>query len=205
MLPGLMLAPGLIAGGADAAKIFASSTRGWIKSENATYATAVSGSGLTVTTNSSPNTIGQRISGIYQIWQAGIEFDTSSIGSGATVTSATLYMAESTDTSTTDFDVEAYSYDWGAAVDSSDWRTDAQLGALTRVALLNSANFAGSTPAAFTSDAAFPGEINTTGTTKIWLASARNRSATTPPDAEWMQLFTTTAGSSRPYLLVAYE
>ena len=109
--------------------IYSEVTDGFLQSgENATYQATIDGSG-SKTTGSYTLAIGQYYPGAgYIIYQSVTAFDTSVLSVPEVVTSSTLRLYCSYDLSTSaDFDIEAYSYDWGEDREAADFRTSAQL------------------------------------------------------------------------------
>lgn len=188
--------------------ITADTTDGHIDSSNATYATARSGSGLTVFTGPILG-VGQLLSGgTYTCIEYFVSFDTSSLGAGATITSAVLSIqggGGTPDQSDTDFTVEARAFNFGASVTTGDWVAGASLGSSTLVCHFDTSAGWGSGYNAFTNDA-LPANINKTGTTYIMLSSSRHRGNNTPVGLEKVSLKTSqTAGtSSDPKLTITY-
>jgi hypothetical protein len=187
--------------------VFADTTDGSITSEKNVYATAAGAGGTLYLNNPDTTvlTVGQEVfpGPTYEVYEAFVQFDTSSIDDGDTIDSAVLSLDGNDNHSTTDFTAEAAVYDWGTSVTTADWRTATQLGALTRVATFASSGYS-SGYNAFTSDAAFVSNVNKTGATRLIVFSARHRTTTTPPDQEYIFFSTAdTAGTtSDPKLVV---
>lgn len=72
-----------------------------------------------------------------------LAWDVSSIPGGDTIVAATVSLVIDTDLTTYDPVWEIRAYDWGATLDTDDWRTGAQLTALTLLATLDSATSGG--------------------------------------------------------------
>lgn len=142
--------------------------------------------------------------GNFFVYQTGLSFDTSSIGSGPTVSSATLSLYGEVDSSTTDFTIHACIYDWGAAFTAADLRTGAQANALTSVATLSTAGLSIAGYNAFT-DVALPANINKTGTTSLILVSSRWMGSNVPSGEERVAFWSNDKGTTfRPKLTVTY-
>ena len=141
----------------------------------------------------------------YFVYQAGVSFNTSSLGAGATITGAALSLAGNWDSSNTDFDIEAFIYNWGSGISTSSMRTAAQLNALPRVAYLPTSSFTVNAQATFT-DLGLAPYIDKTGTTYIWLCSSRWRSGTAPTGDEYVTPWSANTGTAayRPTLTVTY-
>lgn len=107
-------------------------------------------------------------------------FDTSSIGTGDTVSAAVFSLTADGDYSTQDFDVQLRSYDSGATVTTADWRNSTALPACTLRAHYSTASgWTTGTAYDFTDDA-LPAGIVKAGTTRLLLCSSRLASGTAP-------------------------
>lgn len=172
----------------------------------ATYANDAAGTGnLEVKTTDSYT--GQAAG--YECDETFLEFDTSGIPDTATIDSATLFLYGINDNSVTDFTLEVYAYDFGAAVTTADFRNSAALAALYAAGgLLASKSTAGGIAdnayTAFTSGAAFLAAINKIGNTRLIVASDRHRAVTTPTGQERIQWNLRTTSGKEPKLVVAY-
>lgn len=163
--------------------IYAGTTDGLLTGVDADYATAQASADSAETAGGS-FPVGQRfVSPNYQCWEGFLEFDTSVIGAGATVNSATLSLDGFSDNSATDFTAEAWQYDWGGTLETADWRTPVQVAALTKLATFASSGYSTGYND-FTSQAAFPGAVNLSGFTRMVLASDRFTASTTPTGEE---------------------
>jgi hypothetical protein len=106
-------------------------------------------------------------------------FDTSTIA--GTISAATLALDLNSDSSAVDFIVEARLHDWGTAVDLTDWVAGSQLSTKTLLATLDTSTLGGTGAYYdFTSDSAFPANINQSGFTRLVLASSNQRLASAP-------------------------
>lgn len=192
--------------------IFGGSTFARISCADATYATAQSGAGtLTAFTSGNTQALGQYLNaGTYNCHQMFLEFDTSVIPSGATVTAATLSVYVSNDYSTTDFTIQARAYDWGASLGTGDFIAGANL---TNYTLLASKSTAGGLATnaytALTSEAAFLSAVNkgAGATTRLFLSSNRQEGEGTQPSGlESLVLFTPAATGETydPKLVITY-
>lgn len=185
--------------------LYASTADGYVRSANTTYATARAGSGLTVDTTSTSNSwgVGQRLNaGTYQLTESFFSFDTSSVL--GTVTSVTLSLFLETDSSTTDFTVEARLYDWGTGLTTADWVPGANLAALP---LLGSVSTAGLAPPAYFAFAengtTFRTSINQAGETRIVVVSSRLTTGTAPTGVEAIEVsYADTTGTAQDPKLV---
>jgi len=108
-----------------------------------------------------------------------------------------------TDSSTTDFDMQARLDDWGTSVTTADW-----LSVWTGKTLLCHKATAGiSAPAAYDFvDDALAANVSKTGTTRMILVSSRTVSATEPAGAEYVNLRSAdySGTTSDPRLTVTY-
>ncbi len=148
---------------------------------HATYASVVA----TYVTNDGKLWTGQLLdSGTYYIDQSFLAFDASSIADTDTVSDVLLELWGNTNLSTTDFTVEVAAYDWGTSVTTGDFRTAAQLSALTVLATYATSGFSTGAYKAFTSTGSFPAAISLTGETRLVAFSAENRTGSAPADYE---------------------
>lgn len=112
-------------------------------SSGASWAAAFAGSALVASAAANPFSVGgewtqdpDTFVDIFSANQVYLEFDTGSIPDTDTVTGATLelFADASYKNVTVAGSIEALVFDWGGTVEGADWRTTAQLGALTRAA-----------------------------------------------------------------------
>lgn len=187
--------------------VFAPTSDAGVDSTSVTYATARSGAGLTLATGTSL-TVGQAPPSPYFIDEFFILFDTSPLTSAANVSAATLSLWLKIDNSTQDFTCEARIKAWGPTVTTADWVAGASLGALTRVATLNTSGI-GATGAykAFTEDGTnFIANVSKTATTELLVDSSRHVGNNAPTVAENVTFASAdTAGTTNdPMLTVTY-
>lgn len=109
-----------------------------------------------------------------------LAWDTSSIPDGDAVTAVTPDTYSSGNVPGTHFTLKMFVYDWGASVTAADWRTPAQLSALTEFATLATLGNTSVGHKTWTPDAAAPTAINKTGFTRVVVASDKTESATAP-------------------------
>jgi len=129
-----------------------------------------------------------------------LAFDTSTVL--GTITSATLSLYGSYDSSPTDFTVEARAYDFGATITTADYLPGTSLAALTLLASRSTAGFTTSGYNAFTSEAAFLSNINQAGTTRLIINSSLHRLGDTT-DNRIVEFFTIAeAGTTKDPKLV---
>lgn len=167
--------------------VYSDTADGSINSSNATYSTARSGGTFDVRTANTSDIVGQYTG--YNISEIFWGFDTSSIGSSATVSSAALSGYLVADASTTDFTVNARLYDWGATVTSADWIAGASLSGNTLLAHLATTALGAGTGVTYDFvDDAFAANVNKTAFTRLVLASSRQEGNNTPTGNEYIQL-----------------
>lgn len=177
--------------------VFSTTNDGRVNSNNATYATARSGSGLSAASAESASAFGQDkdtfIAGQYFCMQVFLEFDINAgigLGGFTAIETCQLALAGFSDGSTTDFTMDAYEKSFGAAVDTTDFVAGASISALPRMATLSTAGFAVGSYNTFTSDAAFRFPPRTSGSfLQLMLVSARQAAGTTPTGAEYVYVY----------------
>lgn len=181
---------------------------GRVTSTNASWNTCRDGASLVANTTNTSQTISANPT--YSIVQGFIDFDTSSIGAGATVSSYvfTLYGTGTAETDTDGTTIDVRSYDWGGTVTTADYR-DTNPGSnwtgLTLFAskVTNTWNQTNNTANNFTSGS---GTINQTGTTSVVVGIDRIASASAPTgNNQFTTYFADQAGTtSDPLLTVTY-
>lgn len=181
---------------------------GRVTSTDASWNTCRDGASLVANTTNTSQTISANPT--YSIVQGFIDFDTSSIGAGATVSSYTftLYGTGSAETDTDGTTIDVRSYDWGGTVTTADYR-DTNPGSnwtgLTLFAskVTNTWNQTNNTANDFTSGA---GTITKGGTTSVVVGIDRIASASAPTgNNQFITYFADQAGtSSDPLLTVTY-
>jgi hypothetical protein len=175
--------------------VFSGTTDGQVNSRDAsTYATARTGSTLTADTAGTTFTVGQDATvskgTAYDCWEGFLSFDTSGITDTDLVSSIVLDLWLVTDSSVTDFTLEARERDWGASLTTADWVSGASLGALTLMASIATSGI-GATGAykTLTSQAAFLTATNLkTGTVYLIVDSSRHVGNNTPTGDEFVIL-----------------
>src|SRR4249919_277486 len=114
---------------------FSDVSDGRIESTSTVYATAQSGAGLGVNTGSTTTSFGQNFTTPnYVLRQVFLAFDTSAIPDTDTIDSVVISLFGTSNPGDNGDDPEVRVFDWGATVDTTDWRTQAQYSALTLVA-----------------------------------------------------------------------
>lgn len=159
---------------------FGDAADGYLQSESTVYATARSGGTITGSTTTDVYA-GQYTSGsFFECLESFIKFDTSSIPDADAVSASVLSMFGSLNNSGgVDTTIEARIFDWGLTNTSADWVPGASLSGQTLVASIPTGSYAAAYMD-FTSDAAFPANVNKTGFTFIVLDGARLVAGTTP-------------------------
>lgn len=163
--------------------IFSATADGHAFSSNATWAGARDGPAtFTNATNTTTHVGADLNGGLYDVYQTFLSFDTSSIPDGDTIATVALELNR---TGLTAADgaasIEVRPYDWGAAIDTSDFRSMAQLNALTLLATSPSSDWGTSGYKAFTENGSnFRSAINKTGTTYLVLNHSFQTANTTP-------------------------
>ena len=175
--------------------VLVSNTGGTIYSTSPTYSLARSGTGLSASTDGIY--VGQTLG--YTIYEGFIDFDTSPLGSDASISAAVLEMYLVYDGSTTDFTVNAAVSAWGATLETADWVAGADLAALTTVATLASSGIGAAGSRKTFVDVALAGNINKTANTRLLLYSSRHSGNNTPGGDEYLHLGRLGVGYSYQY------
>lgn len=172
--------------------IFADEADGDIISSHSSYSTVVGGAaGKAVTNINNVVRVGQlRQLTTYHLLQAFVPFDTSELGAEAEIINVILSLALEADNTVTDLIALARLYDFGATIDTGDFRTPAQLAALTLLASFDTAGFSATDQYYdFDSEAAFADAIDTDGVTRMIIVSNRNESQTEPSGSEYFRFY----------------
>lgn len=176
--------------------VTAAANSGYLQNFASSYATAYASANSAGAYSAGALGVGQGHVGSteWDVWEIALEFDTSSISVGQTIDSVDLELYITDDFSTAaDFDIEAYAYDFGASIDTGDWRTPTQLSALTIAASLTTAGIATGAYVKLTANGSnLVNAIVKGGTTRFILASSRLRQAIDPgspaPKNEWVNV-----------------
>lgn len=173
---------------------------GRLRSAAASYATACAGGAAVDVEEDDGETlfVGQfkaTSAPLYRLHEAFAEFDITDVAADAqsidAVTLSTVARSQQLDGSS--FTLRAYTFDFGATLEAADWRTPAQLAALTQVAGRSALDFIPGERVALGSLDAFKTAIATAraaGTTyRLVLASNRLQNATTPTGKEYLSLW----------------
>ena len=169
--------------------------------QNANYATAATCdfSGL-----GSAN-IGQDFTTTYTCYESFLGFPTQGIPDAATVSTATLQAYVVSDSSSTDFTMQARLYDYGEDVEAStDGRDPTELSACTLLATKGTSGIPTGQYFDFTSESAFPGNVSKTGVTRIVLCSDEHVASSAPTASEYMSLWQP-GGTYPPRLYVVFS
>jgi uncharacterized membrane protein len=191
--------------------IYSTTDDGYVSSLHAsTYSTARSGSGSTLTAFTSDTTVimGQSYVtpyGGYTCYEAFLGFDTSILPDTASISTAVLSLYGQTDSSATDFTIEARLRDWGSTVETGDYVAGASLSALTSLATFATSGFSASGYNAFT-NVAMPANVNKTGYTRIICYSSRHSGNNTPTGLEYVVVYSgdQSGTSNDPKLVITY-
>lgn len=178
------------------------STNGeFIYSQGAVYSTARSGGTFSVFGAGTQITVGQDAG--YYCYQGFMDFDTSSLGATASISSAVLSLFLRSDGSVTDFTVTAAYRDWGSSLTSGDFVAGASLSGLTTVATLATSTFTTGQYYSFT-DVAMPANVQLTSNTRILLYSSRQSGNNTPSGPEYVGFYGSADPTLKPKLEITY-
>lgn len=160
------------------------SADGMLTSINASYATAVAGSGITVDTASNSLYWGQNNNGgTYTILQSFLSFTYTPVATEK-VTAAYIRVDAASNLSTAvSRDLVFAEYDWGGTLEAADWRTPAQLNALTTRATITNAEDAGTNYLMAGSNGLVT-RLASASPLRVVAASSRHRAQTTPTSDE---------------------
>lgn len=167
--------------------VYSGTNDGYAQSTSATYATALSGSGVTVDTGSATY-VGQFVSGFYFVLEGFLTFDTSGLPDSDVVSNVDLMLDGASDSSTTDFTMNARDVTsaWTEPLDASDWKTQANLSGYTLLATWATSGYSGGYNTFTPNGSNFNSAIVLTGTTRVILSSARAEAGTTPTGNEYV-------------------
>lgn len=143
----------------------------------------------------------------YRVWRAYVSFDTSAIPDDATVTSATLYLAASSDNSVTDFDIKVYRLAWTEGLCANqEANFDAAYGASATLEGTLRNTSSGWSSGTYYSMSVDPAGISKTGDTKYSVVSSRDINANSPTGAEYVDFYSADSSGTTydPYLVVVY-
>jgi hypothetical protein len=119
-------------------------------------------------------------------------FDSSAIPDTDVISASVFQLTPRQLNLTQHFTARVFSYDWGAAVDTGDWRTKAQLDAFTLLADDSTSTWVGGTRRSFTTqdETAFAAAIDKTGDSLFVLASDDNQDTSAPAAISRAQVYT---------------
>jgi hypothetical protein len=188
--------------------VYAGAEDGYIYSEdfeNGLYSVARAGSGAkTADTIATEVYVGQDATPF--VYEGFVQFDTSGIADGDTVSAAVLNVTSQADSSATDFTIQARLSDWGTGLTTADYVAGASLSSLTLLATYaTSSGFTANTAYDFT-DSAMPANVNKTGATRMLLCSSRTVGNNAPSGDEYVGIKSadTTGTTSDPKLTVTH-
>jgi hypothetical protein len=192
------------------ATFYSVSADGVIEADHTTdYSLARGGNGAVVADSVTHKPIGQSYYGAYYVDEGFLRFDTSSIGSNSTISSAVLDLYGYDDDSGTNFTLLCASYAWTSPLAIGDFRNTSALAALSPVAqfVIGGGGFSTSGYNSLSdTGAGLASVVNKTGNTNLILWSDRLESATTPTGGETVAIwFGDEGGSLRPKLTVTYS
>ena len=183
------------------------SADGHILGQSPTYATARATSTSSEAAGTT-NTVGQNFGGAqYFVFRGYLSFDSSAIPDDATVDSATLGVCADADSSTTDFNVQVYRYDWVETLSANrEANFDGAYGGSATLEGTLRATSSGWTGGTFYTLAVDAAGINKSGDTKYTLCSSRDIAGNTPTGNEYVTFRSGDYASttSDPYLEVVY-
>ena len=166
--------------------VYASGDSGHVYGDDATYLTAARGDGsVTRAPSATVVNLGQALSGVYFAWGVFLKWDTSAVG---TDTVSNVDFEVDGQTAADAGVVEGYEYDWGATLETTDFRdSDAGIPALgSIISTYDTVGFDAGT--GYTNDlganAAFASAINGSGDTRVVVISQDHRNETAPTGVE---------------------
>lgn len=164
--------------------------------------TALAPTATTANVGQRQNTAGSQ----FFVYEYLLEFDTSALGSSATVSAATLELMLSIDSSTTtDFINEVYLHDWGGGTLTwADFIPGASISGKTLLATLDTNGIGAASAYKTFVNVAFPANVNLTGFTRLAIASDKTRLGTTPADGVSFVTWRTADFTSPPKLTITY-
>jgi len=172
--------------------VYAGTADAGIESVHTNKDTAMDGGGtLTVNATATTNNYlgSATFGGNYYIQAGYFPFDTSAITDTDTVSDAVFSLYGRTGNASRTFELRAFIYDFGATVTTADWRTTAQVAALTQVAHFpNSTAWSTSGYNAFTNDA-LPANVSLTGSTYIFVTDDLHETDTAPTVADDVEAY----------------
>lgn len=142
-------------------------------------------------------------------FQAAIRFATQDIPDGDTITSATVSLYGTLKTMETEQDLEVRAFDWGTTLETTEYRTPSQLGALTLLATFDTTGYSTSAYNDFTSESAVTSWVNKTGDSRAFVCLEGNRTSSPPTAAysDWVKCSSAdeTGTTQDPKLVVVHS
>lgn len=190
--------------------VFSDAGDGYTESYAFSYADADSGTGtavLSANTGNSTFLVANANYAPYYIWQGALSFDTSALGSLATVSGVALSLWSTSDPSTTSYTLEARAYDWTpSGLTTADHRSSSQLAALTRYATFTGPVTTGAYNTFSEDGTNFRTGVNKTGTTPFLIVTASNVAGTQPTLVEDIRFSSAdeTGTTQDPKLVITY-
>ncbi|GAB3115725.1 hypothetical protein GCM10027160_23500 [Streptomyces calidiresistens] len=171
------------------------SSDGYLESSSTTYATALAGANLIAPGSTLPLMfVGQSLgSGVRYVWQSFVRVDW--VGSTtATPVAAYVRLTNNAAAGTNvTRDLELREYNWGTSLTTGNWRTPAQLAALTLRGRVAGAQQAGSLVVRAGLDL---DQVESTATRRYVVCSSRNRNQQAPSGTEWNNLRQSITGNT---------
>ncbi|MBZ9578074.1 PKD domain-containing protein [Patescibacteria group bacterium] len=132
-----------------------------------------------------------------------LDFDTSSIPDGATITDVKLSLKASQDKSDTNFDIEIYKFNWAEPITSGNRETSYDAGgAVYDGDWRNTSGM--STGVYYDSPSLDNSWVNKTGDTKYQLRSGRDVDEDAPYGDEYIEFYSANSAGNKPILKVTY-
>ena len=185
--------------------VYSKASDGYVFSFGTDYSTTRAGDNVGVVTVGTGNYCGQDFSDPnYWLYETFMQYDTSSLTSLAVVSAVKEELYLKTDYTTTDYTEEVRTYDWGAELTVADYVAGANLGNYTLLSSKAVSPSAGYNE--FSTSANFIAAINTTGDTRLFHSSSRQRAGNVPFDPEFVEWYSTdeTGTDKDPKLTITY-
>lgn len=181
----------------------ANSTDGAVYCTDASYANTISGAGTKYATNTSIVTWGQSYGALtpttYTADEGFFEFPYTLDATSLLVTAHIGFISAGAHSATISRSLDVREYDWGGTLDTGDFRTPAQLNALTLLGRTADAQSAAADNTIRVGSANLLTRLNTTGTVRVVIASTRLESSSTPTTDERADVYSGDV-SFGPYL-----
>lgn len=176
-----------------------------VQSESDPYSAARAGSG-SLSTITSSIVVGQDgFTNDYLCYLLYLDFDTSAIPAGSIINSVTLKLCPSFDGSSTDFTLQARSFDFGTSVTTADYRPGATFATDPLLATLTTAGLTTGSYKSFSENGTtFRSNVVSGGHTRIVIGSSRFANGNTPTGQESVQFKLPTDASFPPQLVIDY-